>query len=328
MSVARRGPRIGHRRALTSSPQLPLADGVDQDTTGTPAGRQRLGELMHRSEQGCWLLAAIAMALDGTGSLDQRAAAEQVAHSAGVDLSGALDGMTPAGVAAQAAAPILQVAALLAGDGQLWAGQSDEALLAQGNASALGAAGFVRFGLPMLPGLAAALARPGARMLDVGTGVAAMAVAYAQVLPAVTVVGIDVLPRVLALAARTVAASGVAGRVELREQDVSELNDDAVYALAWLPAPFLPEPALREGAARVVRALVPGGWVMLGHGKYGHDASDDAINRFKTIAFGGTALDEPAAQQLLKAAGIPHPFTVPTPPGSPAITVGQTPVRE
>ena len=249
--------------------QPPQADGAAPEAGGAPTPAQRLGELMHQGEQGTWLLAAIAVALNGTAPSEQRAAAEQALRSAGVDLSAGLDGMSPAGIAAQAAAPILQVAALLAGGGQLWAAQSDEALLAQGHASAQGAAAFVRFGLPMLPGLSDALARPGARMLDVGTGVAAMAVAYAGVLPQVTVVGIDVMPRVLALAARTVAASRVADRVELREQDVRELDDRGVYALAWLPAPFVPEPALREGAARVVRALVPGGWVMMAHGKYG-----------------------------------------------------------
>jgi methylase of polypeptide subunit release factors len=89
----------------------------------------------------------------------------------------------------------------------------------------------VRFGLPMLGGLAEALARPGARMLDVGTGVAAMAVAYAELFPELTVVGLDVLPRALALAAATVAASGVADRVVLREQDVTTLDDEQAQRL-------------------------------------------------------------------------------------------------
>ena len=98
-----------------------------------------------------------------------------------------------------------------------------------------------------------------------------------------------------------------------------------MYALAWLPAPFIPLPALREGAARAVKALIPGGWVMMGHGKYGGNTTDDALNMFKTTAFGGTALDDHAAQQLLRDAGIPQPFTLPTPPGAPAITVGRAP---
>lgn len=57
---------------------------------------------------------------------------------------------------------------------------ADEALLAQGRASAQGASTFAQFGLPRLSGLAEMLARPNARILDVGTGVAALAVAYAE----------------------------------------------------------------------------------------------------------------------------------------------------
>ena len=109
------------------------------------------------------------------------------------------------GLAAQAGAPIHQVAALLRGEGQMWAAQSDEALLAQGRASAQGADVFAQRGLPMLTGLREKFAE-GARMLDVGTGVAAMAVAYAELFPRLTVVGIDVMPRVLAMAEETVAA--------------------------------------------------------------------------------------------------------------------------
>ena len=142
---------------------------------------------------------------------------------------------------------------------------------------------------------------------------------------ALTVVGLDVLPRVLALAAGTVAASSVAERVILREQDVSTLDEHATYALAWLPAPFLPESALRAGAPRVAGALVPGGWVMVGHGKFTNEPVEDALTRFKTIAYGGTALDDDQAQSLLRNAGLMDVATMPTPAGAPAITVGRKP---
>ena len=80
--------------------------------------------------------------------------------------------------------------------------------------------------------LAGRVAAPGARMLDVGTGVAAMAVAFAQVFPQLQVVGIDVLDRALDLARRNIAASDVASRVTVRKQDVSGFSDDAGFDLA------------------------------------------------------------------------------------------------
>lgn len=236
------------------------------------------------------------------------------------DLLGVPD---PASVSAQAAASLLQAASLVRGDTWSWADQDDEALRAQGRASARGADAFRQWTLPMLTGLEELLEAPGARMLDVGTGIAALAVAWAETFPQLTVVGLDVLPRVLAMAADTVAASSVQGRVILREQDVADLDEEDTYALAWLPAPFLPETVLREGIKRATRALVPGGWVMLGHGKFGSDPLDNAVGRFKTVVYGGTALEDEGARAMLSDAGLTEVFTQRTPPGVPALTYGR-----
>jgi Methyltransferase domain len=279
-------------------------------------------QIMHSADQAAWSAAALALAMSEGGSDDQLRAAIGVLGVLGIDIK-ELAGLDHRGVAAQAAAPLLQTAAMLRGEAAQWAGQSDEALLAQGRASAQGAAAFAQFGLPMMTGLAEMLARPDARMLDVGTGVAALAVAYAELFPALTVVGVDVLPRVLALAAETVAASNVADRVLLRQHDIAELDEADIYALGWLPAPFVPEAALRTGATRIARALLPGGWLMVGHGKFAGDATDEALTRFKTVAYGGTALNDHQAQSLLQNAGLIDISTMPTPPGAPAITVGR-----
>jgi hypothetical protein len=278
---------------------------------------------MGSGDRGAWINAAIALALDNSRSEVQRLAAADLLRSLDVDVDADLGELDRGRVAAQAAAPLLQTAAVVGGDGELWEGQSDEALLAQGRASAQGAAAMVQFGLPMLGGLAEALAQPGAMMLDVGTGVAAMAVAYAELFPRLTVVGLDVLPRVLALAAATVSASAVADRVVLREQDVATLDEEATYALTWLPAPFIPEVALRAAMPRVARAMAPGGWVMVGHGKFAESPSENAITRFKTVIYGGTALDDEQAQRLLREAGLQNVTTTATPRGGPAITVGR-----
>lgn len=64
---------------------------------------------------------------------------------------------------------------------------------------------------------------------------------------------------------------------------------------------------------------------MLGHGKYGEVATDNAITRFKTVVYGGTALDDEQAQSLLRDAGLHEVTTTPTPAGAPAITIGRKP---
>jgi hypothetical protein len=288
--------------------------------------RDRLQAVLSTGDRAAWAAAALALVTGDGPDTDHRRAAEHVLDTLGLTadvLSG--PGIDRAGVAAQAAAPLLQTSALLTSGGDLWAAQPDEAIVAQGRASAQGAAAFAQFGLPVLSGLSETLASPGARMLDVGTGVGALAASYAELFPELTVVGIDVLPRVLALAEQLVRASSVADRVVLREQDVSELEDEAAFALVWLPAPFVPEPALRAGLPRIARALIPGGWLTLGHGKLGDDPIDEAVTRFKTVSYGGTALSNEEAQALVRGAGLEDVRTVPTPHGAPAITVGRRP---
>jgi hypothetical protein len=194
-----------------------------------------------------------------------------------------------------------------------WASQDDDALLAQGRASAQGVAAFKMFGLPALEGLKALFDGASPQMLDVGVGVAAMAVEYCRTFPTLRVVGLDVLPRALELARRLVDEAGLADRIELRNLDVASLDDDSAYALAWLPAPFVPRRALNAGLPRIVKALVPGGWLMIPHGK------------FQTTVYGGTALDDEEAEALLRGVGLEQVVTFPTPEGAPAITVGRRP---
>jgi hypothetical protein len=281
---------------------------------------QHIRQLLDSGTEAAWSIAAMSLALMPGGPDDVVRAAREVVAAVGIDPA---DGLDRRGIAAEAAAALLQTAALVGGGVASWADQPDEALIAQGRSSAQGAAMLKTHGVPMMQGLEDALSRPGARMLDVGTGVAALAVAWAELFPALTVVGLDVMPRVLALAAQNVAASTVADRVVLREQDIGTLNDEGEYVLAWLPAPFVPEPALHAGVLRLARALAPGGWAMVAHSKYDGDPLEDALSRFKTVAYGGTALNADQAQSLLRDAGLGDVMTMPTPQGAPGITVGR-----
>jgi methylase of polypeptide subunit release factors len=160
-------------------------------------------------------------------------------------------------------------------------------------------------------------------MLDVGVGVAAMAVAYCEAFPRLRVVGLDVFARALELAQRTIVEAAMVDRIELRHQDVAVLEDRDLFSLAWLPAPFVPRTAIDTGLPRVVAALVPGGWLVVGHGKLAGRGLSEALTRFQTVAFGGTALNGDQAQELLRGIGLEQVATLPTPEGAPGITVGR-----
>jgi predicted O-methyltransferase YrrM len=282
----------------------------------------------HEWDRHAWSLAALTLALTPSDHDEQltRAAAgvldalglSDALHAAPPDARGAFASQTSAG--------LLQTAAIVRG-GSTWTHQSDEALIAQGRASAQGVPMFAQFVLPELHGLAERFATRGARMLDVGTGTAAMAVAYAQAFPQLEVVGLDPWPRVLTLAESIVAASGVSDRVVLRTGDAADIAETDAYDLIWLPAPFVPEPALHAAVPRLVAALRPGGWIMVGHGRFAGDPVENAVNVFKTVACGGTPLDTDGARQLLITAGLVDVQGLPTPPGAPALTVGRRPAR-
>ncbi len=294
---------------------------------------------LNRLHAAVWELAAIALALRDPTTTDpeQRHAAQQVlietglllASERGIDRSPGLieaAGGDSSRLAAQAAAGILQSAAVLSG-ANAWTSQDDEAILAQGRASAQAAQAFKAFAVPMMDGLDELLSGSCPIMLDVGVGVGAMAVAYCESFPNLKVVGIDVFPRALELARRLIDQASMANRIEVREQDVAKLEDRETFCLAWLPAPFVPRAAIETGLERMVAALVPGGWLMVGHGKFGEGGLSDGLTRFQTVAFGGTAINGNEAQDLLRRCGLDHLATLPTPAGTPGITVGRRTVR-
>jgi len=274
-------------------------------------------------ERGLWCLAAVVLTAQQADPSLTRAAAD-VLGSAALDTS---IGPVPEVIenVTGLKASLLQAAGLVGVQRFDWLQQSDEALLAQGHASAVGAAPMVGHLLPALGDLAARLDTPGAQLLDVGTGVGALAVAFAERLPAVTVTGIDVSDRVLELARITRAASQVADRVQLRLQDIAALTERDHYDLVWLPASFLPPSALHAGVQRAAAALRPDGWIVLGRGKLHGDPLDAALTRLKTLAYGGTALSDSEAQDLLSHAGLDRVATITTPLEAPAITVGHRP---
>ena len=299
----------------------------------TTTAQQDLQTTIQAWDQSAWNLAALALAAKGDGPPELTAAAQElltvagVAAAPGVPLPG-LGTSSPEQIASQAEAALHQASALASGRGYKWSSQSDEALLAQGRASAQGAMPMAQFMLPMMGDLADRMAAPGARFLDVGTGVAALGIAFAEVFPHLQVLGIDVLDRSLDLARRAIAASGVAARVTVRNQDVAEFVDEAGFDVAWLPAPFIAQPALRAGLPRIVATLRPGGWLIVGHGKFGGTPTEDALTRLKTITHGGTPLDATAASHLLQQTGLTQVRTMPTPVGAPAITIGQKPTEK
>ncbi|GGM13849.1 hypothetical protein GCM10010129_67450 [Streptomyces fumigatiscleroticus] len=206
-----------------------------------------------------------------------------------------------------------------------WAQQEDAVLLHQGRASAMTGRALAGKVVPALPGLAEALAAEGGRVLDVGTGVAALALVLAQAFPRAHLVGVDILERVLELARGELAAADaeVADRISLRRLDVAEISEPAAYDLVWLPAPFLSEAALTAAVPQLADALKPGGWIVAGTNPAVPEPLRQAVAGWNAVRNGGNSWDTDRVAHALAACGLGGETRFPTVPGGPVLVAAR-----
>jgi len=206
---------------------------------------------------------------------------------------------------------------------------TDRAVLqAQGDASAAFPTMFKMHIVPNLGDLGARLERDGAKFLDVGVGVASLAIAMCRTWPALAVVGLDVADAPLGVARENVARAGLADRIELRKTAVQELRDEAAFAAAWLPGVFIPKAVLPAALRRVHAALEPGGW-MIFPSHAGVEPRARAVGALVTDLWGGEPLAQAEAEKLLADAGFATVRALPGPPWAPKLMVAQrAPIAE
>lgn len=205
-----------------------------------------------------------------------------------------------------------------------WDAQPDQVLLDQGHASAGTGRAIATLLVPTLAGLAGRLATPGSRVLDIGTGVAALAGALVRELPHVRVTAIDSMERAVRLARAELGRAGLpAERVEVRLQDVADLREPGAYDLVWLPVPFLSEKSLTTSLPHIVDAVAPGGWLVAGTNPAPSGQLAVAVARWQAIRNGGNFFNSDHVAVTLRELGLGDVEQRPTVPGGPVLVVGQ-----
>ena len=185
-----------------------------------------------------------------------------------------------------------------------WAYEDDVVLLSLGRGSASIAGAFA-----CVSELEEALSRPGAAVLDVGAGVAALSVALARRWPGLRVVGLEPWPFAMRHARETVA--GLEDRVELRDDRIEGLIDSGAYDVIWLATPFISPDVIPDALERSHAALKPGGWVVYGLYAAPPDPLSQRLVALRTTRSGGAVRTEAEACAALAAAGFTDTREVP-----------------
>lgn len=180
---------------------------------------------------------------------------------------------------------------------------------------------------PQLDGLMERLHGPAAAFLDVGTGVAAIAVEMCRLFPMLQVVGLEPQAVPLAEARRAVARAGLEHRIELRQQRIEDLADRGAFDLIWLPQMFLPREVLQRGVRAAWAALRPGGWILLLAVSVPGMMLDAALWRLRNVLWGGDPTTPEHVAGLLTTADFTHVQAFPTAPRSiPRLIAGRRPL--
>ncbi|HKY75739.1 MAG TPA: class I SAM-dependent methyltransferase [Acidimicrobiia bacterium] len=150
----------------------------------------------------------------------------------------------------------------------------------------------------------AGIGTPDARILDIGTGVAALAVAFCRRFPNSTVVGIDPWELSLEMARQNVASSGFDTRITLRQTRIEDFDDQDGFDLVWMPVIFLRRSILEDAVRAAVGAMRPGAEIVLGRYTGSDDPIVNALGDLRTIRSGGTLLGPADTRALLEGAGL------------------------
>jgi SAM-dependent methyltransferase len=182
-----------------------------------------------------------------------------------------------------------------------WVYEDPVVLDSQGQASRLMVRG-IEAAAGQRADLAATLQKPGI-FLDAGAGAGWLTIEAAQSWPALNVVGVDPWPPALDLAHKNLAQSSVGKRVEFRLQRIEELTEEAVFTLAWLPAPFISKEAMMIALERVYQALQPGGWRIVGLYPTPPDELGQILTRLRIVRSGGYPWSAAEIQERLRKLG-------------------------
>ena len=202
-----------------------------------------------------------------------------------------------------------------------WSHAEPEILQSIGETARIHAINVTRTVVPSCDGLADRFRTPGATVLDVGVGVAASAIALAQMWPELRIVGLDPWEPSIRLARENVERAGLSDRFELRLAGIEALDDESAYDFVWFANTFIPLEKALAGIERARRALRPGGFITLAAVNDGAPRDLAALFRLRETQWGGPVWSAADVEEVLRDRGYVDVQTLPAPPSALAVFV-------
>lgn len=139
--------------------------------------------------------------------------------------------------------------------------------------------------------------------LDVGTGVAGIALEAARTCPELQVEGIDIWEPALEIARDNIAQSPFKDRVVVRNLDISDLDEENIYSLAWLPTMFLKRKTVETAIDRIAHASTKDAYLVAGLYTLPDDPFLALMAKLRTLRSGGEIIDPAELVSIMKARG-------------------------
>lgn len=174
---------------------------------------------------------------------------------------------------------------------------------------------------PQCPEFDQALRSPGT-FVDLGTGVAGLAMEAARTWPALTILGIDIWEPALALARENLEIANLLDRVELRKQRLEDIRDVESFSVIWVAGTFFSADSMSAVLKNLYYSLKPGGWIVFGLTAMPPDPLEHALANLKIVRRGGHPWSIPDVEAALREARFTELQTF-TPPNHMWFTLGR-----
>lgn len=172
-----------------------------------------------------------------------------------------------------------------------------------GKFSAAGIPMLMKMNFPDVPGLEQSISQPGARLLDVGSGVGEGTAAVAKAFPESIVVGVDGKADANAMAQALFKEQSLEARCSVKECWLQDLDRKEPFDFVWMPVTFFSTSDLKAATPVALQLLKPGAFLLAAGWNAHGDTPPMAQARLKAFLWGDNDRNQETTKAIFVDAG-------------------------